>query len=124
MLEFSSMEELAHACEDKLDLVRSEEMVFDAGLIDLLILSVDGLKGLLAEASKTKSNPNPLTKLVNDVKQYTSTDDASDIPKGDSASSVQSKEQSEIDSHGNNQRLQSIYAGHQRLTGKYEYRWI
>ena len=97
MLEFSSMEELAHACEDKLDLVRSGEMVFEVSLIDLLIQSVDGLKGLLAEASKTKSNPRPLTNLVNDMKQYTSSNDFSDVPEIAPASSAQTKEELKTD---------------------------
>jgi len=94
MLEFSSMEVLAHSCEDKLDLVRSEEMVFEAGLIDLLIQSVEGLKALLAEASKTKSNPQPLTNLVNDVKEYTPSNDVSDPSKNDSGISAQSNDES------------------------------
>ena len=97
MLEFSSMEELAHACEDKLDLVRSEEMEFDVGLIDLLIQSVDGLKGMLAEASKTKSNPHSLTKLVNDMKQYTPSDDVNDIPEITPVSSVEEKEETKTE---------------------------
>ena len=64
MMAYTSMEEIAHASEDLLDLVRSGKVKFNTNISDILLKAVDRLKQQLEEVGVTKTNPGNETELV------------------------------------------------------------
>ena len=64
MMAFTSMEEIAHASEDLLDLVRAGKAKFDHNICDILLKAVDRLKQQLEEVGETKENPVDQADLV------------------------------------------------------------
>lgn len=67
MMEFSSMEAVAHACEDYLDLVRRGEAGLDAQTVEQLLRGVDSLKSQLATAEQTREDPPADDALLADL---------------------------------------------------------
>lgn len=77
MLDFKSMEDIAHTSEDILDLVRKGERAMTGVMIEVFIEAVDTLKDQLADIAKTKKNPSPKPELVSRIRQLVEHADAS-----------------------------------------------
>ena len=67
MLDFKSMEEIAHACEDILDLARKNEIAFSEIMVDVMLDAVTALKEQLAEAESTSGKPSARKALVDKI---------------------------------------------------------
>jgi len=69
MMGFGSMEAVAHEAEDLLDILRRGDMPLDDHLVDVLLESVDALKGQLQEAVNTRAAPQPAPSVVRRLRE-------------------------------------------------------
>lgn len=70
MMAFTNMEEIAHASEDLLDLVRNGKVTINSELCDTLLKAIDCLKQQLATAGATKTNPESNEDLVEEIRKH------------------------------------------------------
>lgn len=70
MMAFNSMEEIAHASEDLLDLVRADKITINSELCDTLLKAIDCLKQQLEMAGEIKSNPERQAGLVDKIRKH------------------------------------------------------
>ncbi|MGD8828720.1 MAG: Hpt domain-containing protein, partial [Gammaproteobacteria bacterium] len=67
MMAYTSMEHLAHDCEDLLDLARKRTIELDAAIVDVLLKAVDHLKFQLDQTQKTRENPPENAPLIEEI---------------------------------------------------------
>ncbi len=67
---FSNVEALAHRCEDILSLVRQGRSILDASLVNVLLRSVDRLKGMREEVIAAQKDAKPAGDILQELERH------------------------------------------------------